>query len=199
MSTPHTPAPEMPVSAAPAKSNQPLHAEDLRVGQRWRSGWREVTAEDVGCFAELTGDHDPLHDDQGAAAEGSPESPFGQPVVHGLLGLSVMAGLSGTHPRTSTLALVRLGDWSFEHPIFFGDRVRVETEVLAVEPHGRRAARVTWHRRLLNEQGRIVQQGQLVTLVARRHPLRRQTVIAPKETAVMAAGEAILVPHRPAK
>lgn len=199
MSTPHTPAPEMPLPAVPAKSNQPLHAEDLRVGQRWRSGWREVTAEDVGCFAELTGDHDPLHDDHGTAAEGSPESPFGQPVVHGLLGLSVMAGLSGTHPRTSTLALVRLGDWSFEHPIFFGDRVRVETEVLAVEPHGRRAARVTWHRRLLNEQGRIVQQGQLETLVARRHPLRRPAVLAPDETAVMAPKDSVLVAHRPAK
>ena len=139
-----------------------LFLEDMNVGDRWESGWREITADDVAEFAVLTGDHDPLHGEDGA------NSPFGEPVAHGLLGLSVLAGLSTEHPRVSTLALVSLTDWEFEAPIFFGDSVQVVTEIEEIRQHGRRAGRVTWHRQLLNQDGRVVQQGRFVSLVARR-------------------------------
>jgi acyl dehydratase len=145
-----------------------LFLEDLAVGDRWFSQWREITAEDVADFAHLTGDHDPLHTDQFR------DSPFGEPVAHGLLGLSVLAGLSTKFPRCSTLALVRIGDWAFEHPVFFGDRVQVLTQVEQVKPHGRRAGQVTWFRQLLNQNGRAVQSGRMVTLVARRTRARRE-------------------------
>lgn len=141
---------------------QPLYMEDLTVGDRWHSDWREVTRDDVAEFAQLTGDNDPLHSDHEAP------SPFGQPVAHGLLGLSVMAGLSSQNPKVATLALVGLADWQFELPIFFGDRVQVMTIVESIEQHGRRAARVTWMRRLLNQDGRVVQQGRIVSLVANK-------------------------------
>ncbi|MDB4353405.1 MaoC/PaaZ C-terminal domain-containing protein [bacterium] len=62
-------------------------------------------------FALLTGDHDPLHEDGGMA------SPFGEPVAHGLLGLSVLAGLSSSRPDVATLALVAISDWHFESPV----------------------------------------------------------------------------------
>ncbi len=152
---------------------EPLLLEDLQVGDRWESGWREITSADVADFARLTGDHDPLHEQgESQPAEGG-RSPFGEPVAHGLLGLGVMAGLSADHPRASTLALVGVTDWSFEHPIYFEDRVQVVTEIETIEPHGRRAGRVTWFRQLLNQDGRLVQQGRIITLVARRSPSRR--------------------------
>lgn len=151
-----------------------LFSEDLAVGKSWLSDWREVTGDNVADFAELTGDHDPLHTDQGAA------SPFGEPVAHGLLGLSVLAGLSTTFPSVATLALVSIAEWKFEAPIFFGDRVQVHTEVEEILPHGRRATRVTWLRKLLNQDGRVVQQGRFISLVAtkaraRRRPSEEQT------------------------
>lgn len=143
-----------------------LHFEDLQVGQRWLSPPRTVTSDDVTDFADLTGDHTPLH---GASDEsGEPISPYRRPVAHGLLGLSVMAGLSSEHPRVQTLALVSLGGWDFRNPIYFGDTVHVETEIVAIEPHGRRAGRVTWFRRLLGSRGQVLQEGSLVTLVAAR-------------------------------
>ena len=147
--------------------NALLYFEDLQVGDRWLSEWREITADDVADFAELTGDHDPLHSDAGAS------SPFGEPVAHGLLGLSVLAGLSSGRPRASTLALIGIADWQFEAPIFFGDTVRVATEVECVEQHGRRSGRVTWIRQLLNQDGRVVQRGRFITLVATRARVRR--------------------------
>ncbi|MGI9472098.1 MAG: MaoC family dehydratase [Rubripirellula sp.] len=144
-----------------------LYLEDMRVGDSWISETREITADDVADFALLTGDHDPLHADNASA------SPFGEPVAHGLLGLSVLAGLSSARPCVATLALVSLSDWKFEAPIFFGDVVRVRTEVEKIEQHGRRAGRVTWLRQLLNQHGRVVQQGRFETLVATRARARR--------------------------
>ncbi|WP_164102347.1 MaoC/PaaZ C-terminal domain-containing protein [Candidatus Laterigemmans baculatus] len=148
-----------------------LHFEDLQVGQRWLSPARTITADDVTDFAELTGDHTPLH---ASNAAGESSSPFGRPVAHGLLGLSVLAGLSSEHPRVQTLALVSLGNWEFRRPLYFGDTVHVETEIVDLEPHGRRAGRVTWHRRLISAAGQILQEGSLVTLVAARTAHKRK-------------------------
>lgn len=144
-----------------------LHFEDLSVGDRWLSPGREITADDVSDFAQLTGDHDPLHGEQAA------DSPFGEPVAHGLLGLSVLAGLSSDYPRAATLALVGISDWSFEAPVFFGDVVHVMTEVESLQQHGRRTGRVTWVRKLINQHGRVVQQGRFVTLVGTKARARR--------------------------
>ncbi len=144
-----------------------LYLEDLRVGDHWLSPWREITGSDVADFAALTGDHDPLH------SEDAEESPFGEPVAHGLLGLSVLAGLSSAQPNAATLALIGITDWQFESPIFFGDRVQVLTEVVAIQQHGRRAGRVTWLRQLLNQHGKVVQRGQFVSLVATLARARR--------------------------
>ena len=157
----------------PLTTTEPLFFEDLKIGDRWLSDWREITADDVADFAVLTGDEDPLHTDQGSA------SPFGEPVAHGLLGLSVLAGLSTNYPRASTLALVSISEWKFESPIFFGDRVRVSTEVIEARRHGRRAGRVTWLRQLLNQNGRVVQRGHFVSLVATRTRMRRSSAAAP--------------------
>lgn len=148
-------------------SSQRLFLEDIQVGDRWSSEFREITSDDVEEFAVLTGDHDPLHQ------SGADHSPFGEPVAHGLLGLSVLAGLSSRSPIVATLALVGISEWQFESPIFFGDRVRVVTEIEAIQQHGRRAGRVTWLRQLLNQDGRIVQRGRIITLVASRNRGRR--------------------------
>ncbi|MEM9586786.1 MAG: MaoC/PaaZ C-terminal domain-containing protein [Planctomycetota bacterium] len=154
--------PSQAAALDPIVDTQTVCFEDLTVGDRWVSDWRTITAADVAEFAALTGDHDPLHQSDCVAP------PFGEPVAHGLLGLSVLAGLSTEHPRAATLALVGISEWRFEAPIFFGDQVRVVTEVIDVERHGRRAGRVTWRRELVNQDNRIVQRGDFVSLVATR-------------------------------
>ena len=151
----------------PSTDTEPLYLEDMSVGDRWLSEWREINAGDVANFAALTGDNDPLHSDDGSF------SPFGRPVAHGLLGLSVLAGLSSEKPNVCTLALISIADWQFEAPIFFGDRVQVLTEIEEIQQHGRRAGRVTWIRQLLNQHGRVVQRGRFISLVATRARARR--------------------------
>ena len=64
-----------------------LHA---RVGQHLGySDWLEVTQERINQFADATGDHQWIHVDVARAASG----PFGGPIAHGFLTLSLAPGL----------------------------------------------------------------------------------------------------------
>lgn len=131
----------------------------------WESPARTITQADVVNFAGLSGDFNPLHVDHEAAAQ----SPFRKPVAHGLLGLSIASGLSSHAPRVDTLAFLAILEWRFLEPIAFGDTLRVLTRVAALEPgaRGRRGV-VTWHRRLINQRGVVVQEGLTQTLVRGR-------------------------------
>jgi 3-hydroxybutyryl-CoA dehydratase len=141
-----------------------LYFEDLKVGQVWTSPARVVSSSDVAQFAHLTGDFDPLHTDPEFAAD----SPYGRPIAHGLLGLSLLAGMSSDCPRLKTFAFTEIRDWQFRRPIFFEDSITAEAEVASLRPRGRRCGEVIWARRLRNQLGEIVQHGTLVTLVACR-------------------------------
>lgn len=153
---------------------KPLHLEDINIGDRWVSPSRTITRECVMLFAELTGDHDPLHTDDAFARN----SAFRQPIAHGLLGLSILAGLSSQHPQVKTMAFTDIGDWQFKRPIYFDDTVHAETEVVQIVQHGRRAGKVTWFRQLVNQNGLVVQQGSFETIVAAKTALSTRKPVA---------------------
>jgi acyl dehydratase len=158
--------------------SEPLHFEELRVGDCWRSRARTITEADIVNFAGITGDFDPLHVDHEAAAA----SPFGQPIAHGLLGLSFVAGLSSYHPSVQTAAFIAIREWEFALPLFVGDTVYVENSVIELEPSSRRHGRVLWERRLINQKGEVVQKGRLETLVTtRQERLRRRDGAAARD------------------
>src|SRR4051812_7232460 len=142
--------------------NESKHFEEVQIGDSWRSPGRTITETDVVHFAGLTGDFNPLHVDQAYARS----SPFGRPVAHGLLGLSLVAGLGSNSPPMCTAAFVRIVDWKFLHPLFIGETVAVETEVLDKQLHGRRHGLIVWQRQLVSvEKGLVLQQGVYETLV----------------------------------
>lgn len=145
-----------------------LYFEDVKLGDRWISPTRTVTASDVTNFAQLTGDLNPLHLD----AEYAKESPFRRPIAHGLLGLSFVAGLGSESPRVETVAFLGVSDWRFLKPVYFGDRVHVVTEIVEIEAQGRKRGRVVWRRSLVNQRGETVQEGKFETLILRRAAAR---------------------------
>ena len=149
--------------------DSPLFYEDIEVGQVWVSPRRTVTEADVIGFATTTGDFNPLHVDYDFAAK----SHYRQPIAHGLLGLSWVAGLGSYFPSVNTMAFVAVRDWEFQRPLYFGDTVFVETTCLSRELSGRRTGKVSWQRKLLNQRSEVVQQGVFETLVALRTPLNR--------------------------
>ena len=139
-----------------------LYFDELEIGQSWESRARTITETDVMNFAGLTGDFDPLHVD----FESAKQSPFGKPIAHGLLGLSLVAGLGSNFPRVHTDAFVAVQDWQFLKPIFFGDTVHVWNEVIDKRAHGRRRGLVRWKRQLVNQRNEVVQEGIFETLVS---------------------------------
>jgi acyl dehydratase len=143
----------------------PLQFNELTVGDQWESPSRTITEADVIHFAGISGDFNPIHVDHVQAKKG----PFGKPVAHGLLGLAVASGLTSNAPRVDTLAFLAILEWKFLQPIAFGDTIHVVSRVVSLESkaRGRRGA-VTWHRRLINQNGITVQEGMTLTLVRNR-------------------------------
>jgi acyl dehydratase len=138
-----------------------LHYDDVEVGDVFTTTARTVTETDVVNFAGMTGDYTPLHVDHQYARN----TPFRQPIAHGLLGLSLLAGMSSRCPNMATSALVSVREWKFLKPIYFGDTLHVKTEVIEKRQHGRRRGEVIWHRELINQDGQVVQSGVFETLV----------------------------------
>jgi 3-hydroxybutyryl-CoA dehydratase len=104
-----------------------LFFEEFQVGQHISSTARTVTESDVVTFAGLSGDYNQMHTD----AEFSKNTPFGQRVAHGLLGIAIASGLAmrtGVLEGT-VLAFREINEWKFSKPIFIGDTIHVELDV----------------------------------------------------------------------
>lgn len=101
-----------------------LAALRTRIGATAHSSWRAVRQEDITAFARLTGDMNPLHVDAGYAAT----TPFGSPIAHGFLTLSLLAAMS--YEVIPDLAGQKLGvNYGFDRlrftgPVPAGARVR---------------------------------------------------------------------------
>jgi acyl dehydratase len=148
-----------------------LYAEDIEAGQEWDSLGRTITEADVVNFAGLSGDFNPIHLDH----EFARGTPFHRPIAHGLLVLSVASGLALYYPPMRTLAFVGMRDWQFRGPVFIGDTLRVHTKLVEkeVRARGRRAV-LTWYRQVINQDGKVVQEGVTQTIVEGRG------ILAPK-------------------
>lgn len=102
--------------------------EEFEVGQKVTTVGRTVSESDIFQFAGLSGDYNQIHTD----ADFSKDAPFGQRVAHGLLGLAIASGLimrTGVLEGT-VIAFREINNWKFINPIFIGDTIHVETEVI---------------------------------------------------------------------
>jgi 3-hydroxybutyryl-CoA dehydratase len=142
-----------------------FHFDDVQVGQEWQSPGRTVTQADIVNFAGLSGDFNPIHMDH----EFARGTPFHQPIAHGLLVFSIASGLGMSSPPMRTLAFMSIRAWQFLEPVFIGDTIRVRTKVLEKVPRARgRRGVITWQRQIINQAGKIVQEGVTLTLVEGR-------------------------------
>ena len=89
------------------------------------SDWMEITQERVNTFADATGDHQWIHVDPERAAA---ESPFGGPIAHGYLTLSLGPALMPQilHVTGVTMGVnYGLGKVRFVSPVPVGSRLRL--------------------------------------------------------------------------
>ena len=102
--------------------------EDLRVGDRIQhSQGRTITEMDNVLFCALTMNTQPLHINEDFAAR----TPFGQRIVNGIYTLGLVIGLTVSELTEGTI-LANLGYEKVNHPtpVYHGDTIYVETEVL---------------------------------------------------------------------
>ena len=142
-----------------------VYFEDLRLGEEYVSPGRTVTEADIVIFAGLSGDYNVLHTD----AEHMKSSLFGERIAHGLLGLSIQQGLLDRvilGPSWGPLAAVK---WKFKGPIKIGDTIRVEARITAKKDGEQPGwGVVTVERRVVNQRGEVVQEGETDHAVGRR-------------------------------
>ena len=112
-------------------------AKDLDLGT---SSWHEIDQERINTFAEATGDHQWIHVDPEAAANG----PFGTTVAHGYLTLSMLPMLLSEVVSVSDAVMgVNYGTEKirFTSPVPSGSRVRLHAKLVRAE---RRGPSVVW-------------------------------------------------------
>ena len=95
--------------------------------------WVSVSQERVNLFAEATEDHQWIHVDLERSKR---ESPFGGPVAHGFLTLSMLSHLFGNAIRMSDASMVvnyGLNKVRFPAPVPVGSRVRARLTLHKVD------------------------------------------------------------------
>jgi acyl dehydratase len=98
----------------------------IAVGQR-ATRQLTLTAEHVRTYAALTGDRNPLHFDEAFTAK----TRFGRLVVQGGLTTGLLHALVAMDlPGPGTVFLSQ--NWKFTAPVYIGDTITAEAEVLSV-------------------------------------------------------------------
>jgi len=111
-----------------SETTRGLYFEDFEIGTEFVSPARTITEADIGSFAGLSGDYNPLHTDE----EYAKGTMFGGRIAHGLLVLSIASGLASRLGFLEGTVLAFLGlDWKFREPVKAGDTVHVRATIAA--------------------------------------------------------------------
>jgi 3-hydroxybutyryl-CoA dehydratase len=115
----------------------------------------EITDAMIRSFADVTGDHNPVHLDEEFAAN----TQFGKRIAHGMLvGSLISSALANDMPGAGSIYLSQ--EVKFKKPVFIGDTVTVKLTVTAL-----RRRIVTLETLVTNQAGEVVIEGQAVVMV----------------------------------
>jgi len=141
---------------------------ELRVGDTIETATRTVTLEDIGHFAEFTGDTFYAHTDPQAAAA---NPLFGGIVAHGYLVVSLAAGLFVEPNPGPVLANFGVDNLRFLTPVKAGDTIRVTLTVKQITPRASADyGEVRWDAVVTNSDDKPVATYDVLTLVAKTWP-----------------------------
>lgn len=109
---------------------------------------RTFTSDDVLSFARITGDMNPYH----CSRRFAEASRFRQPIAHGLLVGGMLTEIGGQWAWLATGM-----NFNFLAPVFPGDTITLELEVVSQDEHGLTVAEGRW----TNQEGVVVITGGL--------------------------------------
>ena len=141
--------------------------DTLVVGACWRSTGRTLTEAELTQSCMTSGDWHPIHADAIYCAN----TPLGQRIFQGTYGVHVAVGMATPFPPLAENVIAALGisEWRYEAPLFIGDTVHVEVEIVDKKSTSDGTRGVIEKRiRLLRHDGRLIQQGVVKSLVKRQ-------------------------------
>jgi len=145
-----------------------LFFEEFSVGQRFDHPIRRtVTEADNVFFTAMTHNPAQLHLDE----EYAKGTEFGTRIVNSLFTLGLMIGISvGETTLGTTVANLGMDEVRFPKPVFHGDTLHVETEVLELRESKSRPDNgiVVFLHRAINQRGEIVAQCKRSALMLRK-------------------------------
>jgi len=145
-----------------------IYFDEFEVGLEIETPARTVTETDVVQFAQLSGDFNAIHCD----AEYAKDTPYGQRIAHGLLGLSIASGLAVRSGFIEETVIAFTGlSWKFRKAVLIGDTIRLRArtkKTRAMRSMG--GGMVTFDIAVLNQRDETVQQGEWTMLVKGREP-----------------------------
>jgi len=134
---------------------QRLSIKQLAVGQFYEARFA-ITNELVERFAEVTGDHNPIHLNEDYAAK----SIFKQRVAHGMLPAGLLSGVIGCHfPGVGTIYLSQT--LKFIKPVLIGDQITMRLTILEIINAENRVRLETL---LTNQKGEAVIAGEALVM-----------------------------------
>lgn len=141
--------------------------EDFVVGDIYehRPG-RTITESDNGNFSLMTMNQHPMHCDANFAAK----SEFGRPLVNSCLTLSIVAGMTVNDVSLKAIANLGWKNINLTGPVFPGDTLYAETEVLEKRESKSRPTQgvVTVETRAFNQHGKPVMDFVRTALIPKR-------------------------------
>ena len=140
--------------------------DDAKEGDEGVSPTVTITGEMIDMYADVSGDHTPLHVDE----EYARKSHFGGRVAHGLLGLSVADGLKCQSDYRFLPGMSLGWTWDFQQPIRIGDTLHVKFRIASMRAS---KSKPDWGiviipTELINQKGEVVQRGEHKLMVPRR-------------------------------
>ena len=141
--------------------------EDFTVGETYKH-WpgRTISAADNTWFTLLTMNQHPIHFDE----EYAKHTEFGKPLVNSALTLAIVAGMSVTDVSQKAIANLGWTDIKLTHPLFAGDTLYAESEVVeARESHSNPQRGIVKVRtRGIQQEGKVVGTFNRTMLIAKR-------------------------------
>jgi acyl dehydratase len=141
--------------------------EDFKVGDVYehRPG-RTITETDNTWFTLVTMNQHPLHFD----AEYAKASEFGKPLVNSCLTLSIVAGMSVSDVSQKAIGNLGWTDIKMPAPVFVGDTLYAESEVLNIRESKSRPTQgiVTIRTTATKQDGTVVMSFERVMLIPKR-------------------------------
>jgi 3-hydroxybutyryl-CoA dehydratase len=131
-------------------------ARTIELGDR-ASLSKIIAAEAVQRFAEISGDHNPVHLDAAYAAQ----TRFGRPIAHGMLVAGLVSAVLGTElPGPGSVYLSQT--LQFRAPVYINDHICATVEVTAIRPD---KPIITLKTTCVNQAGQTVLEGEAVLLI----------------------------------